>query len=49
MLTMAYDTDDEEYPKDWIVTDDGPRCTAFVPDGEEIKYRCDKTKDMFES
>jgi hypothetical protein len=30
--TFAFDIDDPEYPKEWIVDDDGlnnPRCTAF--------------------
>lgn len=27
---MAYDVTDPEYPREWIRTESGPRCTAFV-------------------
>lgn len=30
--TMAYTLDDPEYPKEWVRVDDGPMCTAYVPD-----------------
>ena len=30
VLTMGYDTDDSEYPKEWVYDEDGqPICTAF--------------------
>jgi len=32
--SFAYQVDEPEYPKEWIVDDDGlsnPRCTAFEP------------------
>jgi len=29
-LTMAFDTNDAEYPREWIIDSDGqPTCTAF--------------------
>lgn len=27
--TMVYNIDDPQYPKEWIVDNDGPCCTAF--------------------
>ena len=27
--SMAYDIDDERYPKEWVEVEDGPKCTAF--------------------
>lgn len=30
--TLATDIADANYPKEWIETDDGPMCTAYVPD-----------------
>lgn len=30
-VTMAFDVDDDEYPKEWIYGNDGqPQCTAFT-------------------
>ena len=30
--TMVYDTNDDEYPAEWVIGADGqPTCTAFVP------------------
>lgn len=32
-MTMAYDVEDEEYPEEWIIGQDGqPTCTAFLAD-----------------
>lgn len=31
---MAYGIDEPEYPAEWIRDVEGPRCTAFVPEGE---------------
>ena len=46
--TMLYDVDEAQYPIEWIVDATGPRCTAFVPDGEQIPLpRCTRTIDMF--
>ncbi|MEJ1438494.1 MAG: hypothetical protein RPU61_14495 [Candidatus Sedimenticola sp. (ex Thyasira tokunagai)] len=47
--TMAYSLNDKEYPDEWIRDkDSGPRCTAFIPVGEEVpRPRCTKTEDMF--
>lgn len=28
-LTLFYDVDSPEYPKEWVKDDSGPRCTAF--------------------
>lgn len=30
--TLAFTVDDPRYPKEWVQTDDGPMCTAYVPD-----------------
>ena len=30
--TYAFDVTDPRYPKEWIEVDDGPMCTAYVPD-----------------
>jgi len=47
--TMAYEVDDPRYPVQWVYGQDGkPRCTAFIPEGETIPFRDDKTIDMFE-
>lgn len=47
--TMAYDIDHEEYPREWQYNAKGaPICTAFRQTGENVKYRCEKTLDMFE-
>jgi hypothetical protein len=29
MMTMAYDLNEKEYPKEWIIGENGPECTAF--------------------
>lgn len=34
--TMAHDTGDPGYPAEWITDEKGPRCTAFVPEGETV-------------
>lgn len=49
--TMAFNVEDEEYPKEWQYGKDGqPCCTAFVPEGETIpEKRCELTVDMFET
>lgn len=46
--SFAYGLYEPGYPKEWIEDDNGPRCTAFVQDGEEIPYRCPHTMDMFD-
>lgn len=48
--TMAFNVEDEKYPKEWRYGKDGqPCCTAFVPAGDPIlPPRCDRTVDMFE-
>lgn len=47
--THLYDVDDPKYPPEWIYGGDGqPKCTAFIPNGEELTpVRCEKTIDMF--
>lgn len=30
-MTMAFDVDDKEYPREMIRDESGPRCTAFKP------------------
>jgi hypothetical protein len=30
--TLAFNVNDPKYPTEWIETDDGPMCTAYVPD-----------------
>lgn len=46
--TAMFDVEDPEYPKAWTYGNDGrPCCTAFLPIGEEPKYRCERTPDMF--
>jgi hypothetical protein len=46
---MACRIDDPDYPKEWVTGGGkGPRCTAFIPKGEEVPpARCDKTADLF--
>ncbi len=47
-LTFLHDVDDPEYPKQWIQDESGPRCTAFVPEGQPLATpRCTQTEDMF--
>lgn len=46
--TFVYEVDDPRYPKEWVVKDGSPCCTAFVQLGRNIPYRCDKTLDMFQ-
>lgn len=47
--TMAYNPEDEEYPKEWQYGENGqPRCTAFVPAGQPVPPpRDEHTIDMF--
>jgi len=53
---FALAIDHPDYPKEWVKDEGsdpgmigapGARCTAFVEVGQEIPYRCPKTKDMF--
>lgn len=46
--TLGYSSDAAEYPKELIVTENGPVCTAFVMEGEPIpEPRCADTIDLF--
>ncbi|HYG06492.1 MAG TPA: hypothetical protein VD865_08765 [Stenotrophomonas sp.] len=47
-LTFLHDIEDAEYPDEWICDEAGPRCTAFVREGEAAPTpRCSRTPDMF--
>ncbi|MBI3771432.1 MAG: hypothetical protein HY272_01815 [Gammaproteobacteria bacterium] len=47
--TFIYNVNNPEYPNEWTYDANGkPCCTAFVPVGEVIPLRDDKTVDMFE-
>lgn len=50
-LTFLHDTDEPEYPKQWVVENDKPRCTAFWPNGvadDPVRIvNDDRTIDMF--
>lgn len=48
--SMAFDIDEEGYPKEWQYDKNGqPCCTAFVPAGDPIPLpRDDLTIDMFQ-
>ena len=46
--SMMYNISDPEYPKEWIEDENGPKCTAFIPEGQDIPdERCSETLDMF--
>jgi hypothetical protein len=54
--SFAFNIGDADYPKEWVrdegtspglIGGTGARCTAFVPEGQEITYRCSETKEMF--
>lgn len=47
--TLAYDIDDQKYPKEWCYKDGQPCCTAFVQVGMQIPERDTLTIDMFEA
>lgn len=35
MASMAYGVDEPGYPAAWVTDESGPRCTAFLAEGEE--------------
>lgn len=39
---------DKDYPTEWVEDSNGPRCTAFTPEGEEPNIRCKNTGDLFD-
>ena len=43
---FIYDVDQQQYPKEWIEDDNGPRCTAFTTD-PIVPPRCLHTLEMF--
>jgi hypothetical protein len=46
--TFTYSVDEPEYPAEWKYGKDGqPRCTAYVPEGQPIPAKDDRTLDMF--
>lgn len=48
LYAYAHDLGDDDYPAEWVYSDSGyPTCTAFVPEGEQIPYRCPHTMDLF--
>lgn len=48
-LTMTLKVTDPDYPDQWRYNEDGePVCEAFIPEGQKVQYRCDKTEDMFD-
>lgn len=47
--TFALDVDDPDYPSEWIEDENGPKCIAFVLQGDPIPpERCKHTRDMFD-
>jgi hypothetical protein len=47
-LTFALNVEDPDYPTEWISDESGPRCTAYVPEGQPLATpRCTQTADMF--
>ena len=48
-LTMLLKVTDDDYPKEWIRDENGPRCTAFSDNNKKLDPpRCTKTLDMFD-
>mgnify|MGYP005999349449 CR=1 FL=1 len=47
---MVYNVGEPEYPKEWIVDEGGPKCTAFeeekTPEPTH-RQRCKNTIDLF--
>jgi hypothetical protein len=47
-LTMALDIDDPDYPKQWVEDENGPRCTAFRPEGSPPQEQLDRDRARYE-
>jgi len=45
--TMGLREDDPDYPKEWVIENGEPRCTAFASKDRPLPTRCEKTVDMF--
>ncbi|AMC34778.1 hypothetical protein [Janthinobacterium sp. B9-8] len=45
--TMQYNIDDPEYPKEWVKTQSGPKCTVFIEVGGSIPIIDTKTLSLF--
>lgn len=45
--TFFLGIDHPEYPSEWIVDENGPRCTAFEKPGAPKPDRCPDTIDLF--
>lgn len=39
--------DDKDYPSELIKDENGARCTAFTPEGEDAHYICPDTLSLF--
>jgi hypothetical protein len=48
--SMAFDIDDDEYPTEWVIDEDGPRCTAFTRDDSDGPHRIEDKRqaEMFQ-
>jgi hypothetical protein len=44
--SLVYDENDPRYPKEWVIGESGPMCSAFVAVGGRV-IRCEHTQDMF--
>lgn len=45
--TMQYNIDDTEYPREWVKTQNGPKCTVFIEAGDSIPIIDTKTLSLF--
>lgn len=46
--SQLMDVDDTCYPEEWTLDEHNqPCCKSYLRAGDEISYRCTKTKDMF--
>lgn len=46
--TMGLPENDPDYPKEWVIENNKPRCTAFSDKEKPLPIRDDKTIDMFQ-
>jgi len=47
-LMLGLSEDHKDYPKELIEDENGPRCTAFIPEGDPIpEQRCELTRELF--
>lgn len=45
--TMGLREDDPDYPREWVIEDGSPRCTAFASKEFPLNIRDDRTIEMF--